>query len=525
MLDNSILIPKRAIYNLLGSLCKQPQLIFDEEISTLDGEDFGEKFFKVIYGAVNNIIVGNANIKSISAVDVDNYLAPMTSAFKIYSENGGLEYLTSAIENANVDLVKQNFDWIKKFALLREFNSSGFDITDIYNPTNIDLEATNQQMEKLRKMPLDDISKHFNLKLLQITNKWDITSTHKSYNINEGIDNLLDSLNEKPVYGYPFANLYYNSIFRGMQFGKLFLRSAGTGGNKTRTALTDMVMVGCEEIFDMDKMKYVKTGDSMPCTFISTEIDLRQIQTTMLAIVSGIQENVIKDGRYSEDILKRLKHGIEIIKKAPIHLHYLPEYDIQDISQIIEKDVLQYGVKFVWHDYIMYNGKLAKTTSGDYGTNGLREDLVLVNFSAQLKQLAEKYNVFIATSTQLNRSAKEHENRDTNAIRGSSAIVDKVDMATLMFRASEKDISKLEHILRIPGMLKPNFCHYVFKNREGESNIIVWTIRNMGNMRETACFCTNLDYELLDHIHPLDLVVSNEPETTDTDSIINSIFS
>lgn len=522
MLDNSILTPKRAIYNLLGALCNKPQLILDEKISTLEKEDFYESFYKSMFVAINNIVISNAEVKSISAVDIDNYLAPSTSAYKIFTDNDGLSYLNSAIENANIDLVQSNYEWIKKFALLREFNTNGFDITDLYNPLNIDLEETNKQTEELRKMELEEISKHFTLKLLNITNKWDITSSHKSYEINENIDNLLNELNEKPVYGYPFANQYYNAIFRGMLFGKLFLRSAGTGGNKTRTALTDMVMVGCDEIFDMKTMKYVKTGDCMPCTFISTEIDLKQIQTTLLAIVSGIQEDVIKNGKYSKDVLLRLQKGIEIIKKAPIHLHYLPEYDIQDVSQIIEKDVLQHGTKFVWHDYIMYNGKLARSTSGEYGTNGLREDLVLVNFSAQLKQLAEKYNVFIATSTQLNRSAKDHENRDTNAIRGSSAIVDKVDMASLMFRATEKDLSKLEHILRIPGMLKPNFCHYIFKNREGESNIIVWTIRNMGNMRETMAFCTNFDYELLDHIHPLDLVVTNEP--TSTQDVIDSVF-
>lgn len=523
MIDNSILVPKRAIYNMLGSLCKNPQMLFDEEISTLEINDFEEKFFKIIFGAINNIITTNTDIKYITAVDIDNYLAPKTDAYKTFSDNNGINYMTSAIENANTQLTSQNLKWIKKFALIREFNMNGFDITDLYNPSNVDLEETGRQMDKLNHMSLSDIANHVRLKFLNIVNKWDITSSHQSYQINEGIDNLLDSLNESPVYGYSFANLYYNAIFRGMLFGKLFLRSAGTGGNKTRTALSDMVMVGCDEIYDMDKNKYVSTGDTMPCTFISTEIDLKQIQTTLLAIVSGIQESVIKDGRYSSEIKERLQHGIEIIKRAPIYLHYLPEYDIQDVSQIIERDVLQHGVKFVWHDYIMYNGKLARTTSEQYSTQGLREDLVLVNFSAQLKQLAEKYNVFIATSTQLNRSAKDHENRDTNAIRGSSAIVDKVDMASLMFRATEKDIGKLEHILRIPGTLKPNFCHYIFKNREGESNIIVWTIRNMGNMRETMCFCTNFDYELLEHIHPLNLIVSNENENS-ADEVIETIF-
>ncbi len=524
ILDNSILVPKRAIFNTLGALCKEPKLLFSEDVD-LKPDDFEEKFYKSIYSAINNMIVSNPEVSSITAVDIDNYLAPSESHYKTFTDNDGFNFISNAIENSNVDLFESNYSWIKKFSLLRDFNRNGFDISSIYNPLNPDMEQTKEQIDNLRKITLDDITKHFSLKLLNVTNSWDITSSHKSYQINEDIDGLLDSLNEDPVYGYSFANQYYNTIFRGMQFGKVLCRSAGTGGNKTRTALSDMVMVACEEFFDLSTMKYKSIGPSMPCTFISTEIDLKQIQVTLLAIVSGVSEDVIKDGRFSEEIYLRLQKGIEIIKKSPIYLHYLPEYDIQDVSQIIEKDVLQHGVKFVWHDYIMYNPKLARSTSAEYGANNMREDLVLVDFSAKLKKLAEKFDVFIATSTQLNRSAKDHEMRDTSAIRGSSAIIDKVDMASLMFRATEKDLKNLEHITRMPGMRKPNFCHYIFKNREGENNIIVWTIRNMGNMREEMCFCTTMDYEYLSHIQPLDLTVGNiEINRQSAEAVANSIF-
>lgn len=523
MIDNSVLVPKRAIFNVLGSLCQEPKLLFLEDME-LSPNDFEEKFYKSIYSAINNIIVSNPEIKGITAVDIDNYLASSETIYRTFTENDGFNFMLSAIENANTDLYEQNYLWIKKFSLLREFNKREFGIESLYNPLNPDMEETNKQIENLRTISLEDIVKHFTLKLLNITNSWSISSSHKSYVINEGIDDLLDNLNDEPVYGYSFANQYYNAIFRGMQFGKVLCRSAGTGGNKTRTALSDMVMVACEEFFDLKTMKYIPIGPSMPCTFISTEIDLKQIQITLLAIVSGISEDVIKDGKFSEEVYLRLQKGIEIIKKSPIYLHYLPEYDIQDVSQIIEKDVLQHGVKFVWHDYIMYNPKLAKSTSSEYGSTNMREDLVLVDFSAKLKKLAEKFDVFISTSTQLNRSAKDHEMRDTSAIRGSSAIIDKVDMASLMFRATEKDLKKLEHVTRMPGMRKPNFCHYIFKNREGENNIIVWTIRNMGNMREEMCFCTTMDYEYLSHIQPLDLTVGKIEQQKTAQDVANTIF-
>jgi len=82
----------------------------------------------------------------------------------------------------------------------------------------------------------------------------------------------------------------------------------------------------------------------------------------------------------------------------------------------------------------------------------------------------------------------------------------------MMFRATAKDIQNLEHILKVGRYKKPNFCHYVYKNRDGLSNIIVWTIMNMGNMREEMCFCTNMDFELLTDLQPMDIKIDDSSD-------------
>ena len=88
---------------------------------------------------------------------------------------------------------------------------------------------------------------------------------------------------------------------------------------------------------------------------------------------------------------------------------------------IIEKHIITYGVSEVAFDYIQMTPKLSRSMAKSFGSN-LREDQILVQFSAAMKNLANKYNIYLTTSTQLNRSAKEIENRDTTALRGGKRI-------------------------------------------------------------------------------------------------------
>lgn len=511
MQRESLLIPKRTISNLIGSLCKKPRLYFEMKPELKPKKDLNDIFYVPVYKAVARMIINNPEIEKITEIDIDNAIAQDSKEYSLYNESNGFETVRKIIKASNPDLFHQNYETIRKFSLLRDFNANGFSVRDILDLESLDLERRSQQIEEFEKMTLDDIINIMNNKLINVKNRWNLDGVAKSYKASDGIDSLLDSMNEKPDYGIPFANKYYNTIFRGMRRGKLLIRSAGTGGSKTRNALADLVMACCDELYDFEKKDFVRNGICNAGTFISTELELKELQTCMLAIITGVNEKVIKDGHYSEEVAWRLSRGVEIIKRSSIHLHYIPDFTVQEIEQIIEKDILTHNVCYVWFDYIQNCSKLSKSTSQNYGGLIAREDQILLQLSSSLKLICDKYNVFMGTSTQLNRNAKEHDMRDTTAIRGGSAIIDKANFATMMFRTTAKDIQNLEHILKTGRYKKPTFCHYVYKNRDGMSNIIIWTIMNMGNMREETCFCTNMDFELLTDIAPMEINMDCEP--------------
>lgn len=505
---NTALVPKRAIFNTLGCICNDPSLLIQEEVN-LSEKDFGEKFYQVIFVAMNNLIINNIKIERISAIDIDNVLAGIPQAYKIFELNNGLDYLASAIENANKDAFEFHYKQLKKFTLLRDFDDVGFDIKEIFDYENIDMEKQSNQLKKFEKLTIDEIIEHFNLKMLNIKNVWNLDTNKKSYEAKDGIDTLIEELRKNPDMGYPFASGYYNAIFRGMQPGKLFMRSAGTGVGKTRLALADISTISACEIFNLKTNSWEKNEIPRPSSFISTELELQELQTCLIACISGVSEDVVKNGRYSEPIEARIRYAIEVIKKSSINLHYIDDFSISDIEQIIEKDILEKDVKYVFFDYIQITPKLSRTMQESYGM-ALREDQLLVNFASRLKLLANKYQIFLSTSTQLNRGSKEHENRDPSGLRGGQATADKVNSGVMCFKTTQKDIDNLKHILERGIYNKPNFCHYIYKNRGGRSNLIIWTMLNHGNMRFEECFVTDMDYNLITDIKPLQIKIQKD---------------
>lgn len=511
--------PVRSVFTVLGILCHKPQTVRNPDMPLNEG-DFYQAFHKNIFSAINNIAYSDSKVDRITAVDIDNYIAQYPANYKIWEKHNGFEYIQSAIETANVKTYNGNYWRLKKFAMLRDYSSRGFGVEDLYNYNLEDLNLQEEQMKALDKMTIDQMVDHFSLKMLDLRDKWSIGENRKSFKAGDGIRDLLKKLKDEPEMGYPFRNGFYNAIFRGQRFKKFMLRSAGTGVGKTRLSIADMSNIAMEYLWDYEKKDYVKNGFVEPVCFISTELEQEELQTGILAFVSGVDEDVIKNSKYSPEIEARLIRGLEIIENSPFFAEYIDDFSISDIETIIEKHIIENSVKYIAFDYIQMVPKLARSMQEAFA-GSLREDQILVQLSAALKLLANKYDVYIVSATQLNRNAKEHEMRDTTSLRGGSATADKIDHGVMVFRVTQKDMDNLKHIFeRGFNHAKPNFCHYVYKNRGGSKvGVIIWTKYHGGVIREDELFCTDLDFNLIDveNLH----VIFNEAQDENDKAIVN----
>lgn len=501
----TLLENKRMVFSVLGSLCEKPSLLKESYVK-LSPNDFQDQTYRIVFTAINNIIKSDGEIKKITAEDIDNYISSYPEKYKTYSANSnrGFKIMKQSIESANISLFRSNYKRLKKFALLRHYHEFGFDIRTLYDYEKAitDFKYAGEINEKLDKLEEKEIINHFTLRALKAMEEWSTETGEKSIKVKDKIAGLSKRKAEEPELGLPYLNKKYNSLMKGKNYGRLFCRSADTGNGKSRLMMSDCAYSACDMWYDYKK-GWVRNGNREKCLYISTELDERDILTMLLASVSGVGTGEINLGNFSQNIETRLIVGEEILGRSEIFIEEIDDFDVSDISALIEKHIIENGITEVYFDYIQVVPKLSRTMTELFGFT-LREDQILVYFAQALKKMAERFNVFISTSTQLSRA----EEWDARKLAGGKATANKIDHGVIITKTTNELMKKIGPILKssVPYQ-KPNYAHFIYKNRLGEDTVIIWTKMNLGCAREEYCFCTDYNYNLI-NIQDLDIEVS-----------------
>ena len=137
--------------------------------------------------------------------------------------------------------------------------------------------------------------------------------------------------------------------------------------------------------------------------------------------------------------------------------------------------------------------------------------------SIRLKDICNKYEVYLMSATQLNGEWKEAWNRgaiiDSTYIRGGKSIIDKADGAMIILPISKMEKKDIESILSQGFYKEPNYVTHIFKNRGNRiDKAKIFSYVNMGNMRVEDQFITNTDNELMT-VKKLVIKPKKKPET------------
>ena len=499
----SSLNPVRAIYTVIGSICQDTELLKNTD-TQLKPEDFMQSLHKIVFKAINNIVFNASGDKvtNVTAVDIDNYLSSYPTQYKVWNEQDGYEYIQNCLKHANKETYWQSYDLLKKMSVLRAYVEEGFDISDLYDWESEDYFEKEKSIQELRKMELKDIFEYFTLKNLRVKDDFNIETDIKNFKAGQNITELLDKTKEGRGYGYPTSCGYENSAFGGLKKGKFLLRSGSTGSMKSSFQIRDMIDVAVNKIYKHDK--WMDNGISIPSLFISTELDEENLNYMALSYLTGINRNVIKFGLFNKQQRALLEEAGKILEESPFYLVHMPNYTITDMEDVVERHVLDYNVQYVAFDYIENKSSLQRSINELYGSVQ-REDQVLLYLSDKLKNVAEKYDISIQSATQLNRSGVGRDMQmNTNALRGGSAIADKVDVGMILHKAKESDLEKVQEIIEDSGFgNEPNMMRFLYKNREGIPEVIFFTYLDKSTIREECLFATDYDYNIIEDIEDL----------------------
>ena len=500
-----------ACLQVLGRLYSQPDLLDDESYIFMP-EDFTEEIHKVLFKCIYNLHAQGA--EQITLNTIEDYLQPFEKQYAIYTTYKGGDILEQAKENIQYAGFDFYYHRMRKLTLLRMYNEeAGMDLGWLYDPDNVlDIKKKELQENWLNNATEQDIVDRIQDKMEKVLNKYvsnDLTSPY--YTAGTALKEMLARIRETSETGYPLYGNLNNTILRGARLKKFYLRSAETGLGKTRTMIADVCTIGCDEIYSQSAGRWVKAGKPQPVLFITTEQELEEVQTMMLAFISCVNEAHILYNEYSEGELERVEKAVEVLERCTnIIVKELPDFNLSDIERTIKQGVRKYNIKYVFYDYIHTSIKILSEVAGRAGIKGLREDNVLFMISVRLKDLCNELGVFLLSATQLSNDYHSAKVFDQGLLQGAKAIANKVDVGEIMLYATDEDKNILLPLCEKNHLDIPTIKISVYKNRRGMWNrLFIWCSEDRGTCRIIPMFCTRYDYTLIEDIEPLEINIED----------------
>lgn len=388
-----------AAAQVIGCTLMNPSLLDGDGQYFYNANDFVNEFHKVIFGAVYNLYTMGA--KQVTIKTIEDYLSDRPQSQAIYKSGKGAEWIARATEEASLSNFDYYYSRVKKMSLLRGYAKAGVDLSWLLDIDNlVDPEKKKAQEDYFDSLTLNQLSDIVDNRILTIRDEYVDNATDSAVNLGDGVECLLSKLSETPEMGAHLYGKYMDTITRGARRGKYYLRSAPTGLGKTRTMLADACTIACDRIYQ-EGVGWVSNGDSWPVLFISTEVEVDELQTMALAFLTGInEEKILKHEIDFND--SRLQEAVKVLQESQLYIEVLPDFTVKDVENTIKRNIRVNHVTHVFFDYI--NSSLGLLTEVSQNARGvaMREDTILFLLSTRLKELAVEFDIFVMSATQCN---------------------------------------------------------------------------------------------------------------------------
>lgn len=510
-----ICVDRKTIIQILGSLMLKPEILSDVDKYQLEPTDFNQQLDKFVYSAIYNLYLGGA--EKIHAVDIVSYLSRNEVAANLIEKENGNEFLIDCETHAEPKNFSYYYKRLKKINLIRDLQKNGQDTSKIYSedPLNPEHLKINDNFEK---MSTEDILNKFKGILAGLEGRYVINSVVKEGRAFDGVRDLIEKLKQEPEVGLRLQGDIFNTITRGARKGKLYLRSAGSGVGKTRSMVGDACNLAYPIRFEPKYGKWISTGAPEKVLYVMTEQEPEEIQTMILAYLTGFNEEMFLYGTFRDEHMDRIMKALDIMDQYKDYMltAQVPDPCASVIKNLFRRYNLQKGVENFFYDYIFSSPAMLN----EYRDLGLREDVCLRLFTTALKNLAVELNSFILTSTQISNDDGDGF-KDFKNIRGSKAIVDLMDFACIMSRPSPQELKVVQGFQKRFNFY-PDCVIDIFKNRRGRWNQVrIWSKNDLGTCRRYDLFVTTPAMEAIDEFQIIDFVQDKTQEMIDLELLYN----
>lgn len=476
---------------VLGSIMRRTDLLVDLPTKIVL-DDFSKEnvVARIVFASVSNL--AERGMKDISITSLEGYVQETLDWNMKYIRNNGRDFVRMCLEKADPDNFQVFYNQLKKTSLLRDLKEHGYNIQKYdYEDVRENSKEEFERHEAFDKATEQDILAHVEKSFSNIRARHSQGAPTNCKRADEGIRELLEQFSLTAQVGAPLNGDLYNSVAGGAIRGKLYLRSAATNVGKSRWAVFDACKIVFPMYYDPAIGSFVWEKDKVPqkTLFITTEMKVEELQTIILAYLAGVEEQHIKRNCLTAQEAIRINDAMLILEMYGKYLilEQIENPDLNNVQGTIKRHVLMDDVSVVFYDYIFTSPALLQ----QFSSTGVREDVILMMMANQLKEIATTYNIFIATSTQINGDGlKLGEKKDQRVLRGSKAIADKADFGCIISQVSPEELEQIQPLVRQFGA--PTHACDIYKMRNGiHKGERIWSRMNLGTGYKEDLFITN----------------------------------
>lgn len=396
--------------------------------------DFEEPSFELIFTAITDLARKDESISIMSvAKSLENsgtlqQAGGISELYKMKTE--GEKYLLENSAELYASVVREASAKSKMKSILKnsesEFNDdSGISVSDAISNLTADLNE--------RLYSLSDESTMSNLQ--ELANEY-VELLEERKRISEE-----NAENAEGLQGIPSLFPTLNKYTHGWGNGQVVTIGARTGVGKTVFAVDAAVAAA-------------RAKKSV--LFFSLEMSTKELNDRIIACMSGVSQNKLKQGTVNEEELNIVQKTLEELTEMNITVDSDPKQTVDSIrARALKKAQSESGLDFIIIDYLQLI-----TPVGKFGN---RQEQV-ADISRNIKLLAKNLNVPIMILVQLNRAKGEEEEEKMptlDNIRESAAIAMDSDVVILLHRDIAYDDTTPQTLLILS------------KNRGGEKDKII----------------------------------------------------